>query len=292
MTSAAIRPIHSISSISQTMVVVMSLILLLLVGQAPRSSLAFSPSIIGTVTTDAPCYAKSSTITMATRRGCDHLLLSQHSTISSLSRLNHHQDKVFSSSYSSTTSTSLQMLSDQNNESNSSSSLPVFLDPGTKGGVVVLSILLFLVPILIYQIATGPMGLDEVTVGRDIGVGFSVVTMLLWGSTYIFRVATKDMTYAKQLKDYEAPPVDYCVLLSAAEVASVAIVIVSCHLPLQTTRSDLKTFAPHVAPLRGNLCRQIIFRTRTWEHFTANPMNRPRCSPTMHRGRLLPITTP
>ena len=34
-------------------------------------------------------------------------------------------------------------------------------------------------------------------------MGFSVFTMLLWGSTYIFRVATKDMTYAKQLKDYE-----------------------------------------------------------------------------------------
>lgn len=68
---------------------------------------------------------------------------------------------------------------------------------------MVLSILLFLLPILLYQIATGPMGLDEVTVGRNIGVGFSVVTMLLWGSTYIFRVATKDMTYAKQLKDYE-----------------------------------------------------------------------------------------
>ena len=101
------------------------------------------------------------------------------------------------------------MMSNQNNnESNlastsTSSSLPVFLDPGTKGGVVVLSILLFLLPILLYQIATGPMGLDEVTVGRNIGVGFSVVTMLLWGSTYIFRVATKDMTYAKQLKDYE-----------------------------------------------------------------------------------------
>jgi hypothetical protein len=104
--------------------------------------------------------------------------------------------------------TTLQMMSNQNNSdgnsaSSSSSSLPVFLDPGTKGGVVVLSILLFLLPILLYQIATGPMGLDEVTVGRNIGVGFSVITMLLWGSTYIFRVATKDMTYAKQLKDYE-----------------------------------------------------------------------------------------
>ena len=36
-----------------------------------------------------------------------------------------------------------------------------------------------------------------------IGVGFTVFTTVLWVSTYIFRVATKDMTYAKQLKDYE-----------------------------------------------------------------------------------------
>jgi hypothetical protein len=71
------------------------------------------------------------------------------------------------------------------------------------GGAVVLSILLFLIPIVIYQISTNVFGADEIEAGRNIGVGFSVVTMLLWGSTYIFRVATKDMTYAKQLKDYE-----------------------------------------------------------------------------------------
>ena len=88
--------------------------------------------------------------------------------------------------------------------SDEKSSLPVFLDPGTKGGVVVLSIVLFVIPIIAYNVATGPLfGLDEIEVGRDIGVGFSVLTMLLWGSTYIFRVATKDMTYARQLKDYE-----------------------------------------------------------------------------------------
>mmetsp|Transcript_25678 Transcript_25678/g.54246 ORF Transcript_25678/g.54246 Transcript_25678/m.54246 type:complete len:195 (-) Transcript_25678:286-870(-) len=96
--------------------------------------------------------------------------------------------------------TSLQMS--EQNESNQSS-LPVFLDPGTKGGALVLSLILFVIPIIIYQVATGVFGMDEVEVGRDLGVGFSVITMLLWGSTYIFRVATKDMTYAKQLKDYE-----------------------------------------------------------------------------------------
>ena len=91
-------------------------------------------------------------------------------------------------------------MSEQNE---SRSNLPVFLDPGTKGGAVVLSIILFIIPIVIYQVATGVFGVDEIEAGRDIGVGFSVITMLLWGSTYIFRVATKDMTYAKQLKDYE-----------------------------------------------------------------------------------------
>ena len=54
-----------------------------------------------------------------------------------------------------------------------------------------------------YSVATGPMGMDEIEVGRNIGVGFTVFTTVLWGASYIFRVATKDMTYAKQLKDYE-----------------------------------------------------------------------------------------
>ena len=92
-------------------------------------------------------------------------------------------------------------MSEQNESQKSN--LPVFLDPGTKGGAVVLSLILFVIPIVIDQVATGVFGVDEIEAGRDIGVGFSVVTMLLWGSTYIFRVATKDMTYAKQLKDYE-----------------------------------------------------------------------------------------
>jgi len=83
------------------------------------------------------------------------------------------------------------------------SSLPVFLDPGTKGGAVVLSILLFVTPLVGYQVAVGPFGMDEIEAGRNIGTGFTVFTMLLWGGSYIFRVATKDMTYAKQLKDYE-----------------------------------------------------------------------------------------
>lgn len=91
----------------------------------------------------------------------------------------------------------------EQNNNESKSSLPVFLDPGTKGGAVVLSLLLFIAPIILYNVVTGVFGVDEIEAGRDIGVGFTAFATLLWGSTYIFRVATKDMTYAKQLKDYE-----------------------------------------------------------------------------------------
>eukprot|EP00577_Skeletonema_sp_RCC1716_P026789 CAMPEP_0113394950 /NCGR_PEP_ID=MMETSP0013_2-20120614/12864_1 /TAXON_ID=2843 ORGANISM="Skeletonema costatum, Strain 1716" /NCGR_SAMPLE_ID=MMETSP0013_2 /ASSEMBLY_ACC=CAM_ASM_000158 /LENGTH=187 /DNA_ID=CAMNT_0000278989 /DNA_START=62 /DNA_END=625 /DNA_ORIENTATION=- /assembly_acc=CAM_ASM_000158 len=106
---------------------------------------------------------------------------------------------AFKESGSRTKSTSSSSSLNMSEKSN----LPVFLDPGTKGGAIVLSLILFVIPIVIYQVATGVFGVDEIEAGRDIGVGFSVITMLLWGSTYIFRVATKDMTYAKQLKDYE-----------------------------------------------------------------------------------------
>lgn len=83
------------------------------------------------------------------------------------------------------------------------SKLPMLLDPGTKGGALFLSFLLFMVPIIVYQIVTGAFGVDGIEAGKWIGVGFTFFTTVLWVSTYIFRVATKDMTYAKQLKDYE-----------------------------------------------------------------------------------------
>jgi len=50
---------------------------------------------------------------------------------------------------------------------------------------------------------TEVFGVDGIEAGKWIGVGFTFFTTVLWVSTYIFRVATKDMTYAKQLKDYE-----------------------------------------------------------------------------------------
>lgn len=150
-----------------------------LLGQAQQGTLAF-----------APAKTTSSTSVASMRH------ISQSSFRSTPSIFNTMDNNNRESSPS---TTSLYMSSEQNNES----SLPVFLDPGTKGGAIVLSILLFIIPIILYQFVTGVLGVDEIEAGRDIGVGFSVLTMIAWGATYIFRVATKDMTYAKQLKDYE-----------------------------------------------------------------------------------------
>ncbi len=75
------------------------------------------------------------------------------------------------------------------------SNLPMLLDPGTKGGALFLSLVLFIVPIIGYEIATIGFGVDGIEAGKWIGVGFTFFTTVLWVGTYIFRVATKDMTY-------------------------------------------------------------------------------------------------
>lgn len=97
---------------------------------------------------------------------------------------NTHQDALFSS-------TRLNMATEEGGGSN----LPMLLDPGTKGGALFLSLVLFLVPIGIYEFGTLVLGWDGIDAGRYIGVGFVVFTTVLWTATYILRVATKDMTY-------------------------------------------------------------------------------------------------
>mmetsp|Transcript_8562 Transcript_8562/g.11300 ORF Transcript_8562/g.11300 Transcript_8562/m.11300 type:complete len:195 (+) Transcript_8562:229-813(+) len=99
--------------------------------------------------------------------------------------------------------TSLNAESGNNSPAENSNKLPIWLDPGTKGGAVFLSLLLFIAPIIVNNVVLAVTDLDPLDVGVTIGVGFTVFATLGWVSTYIFRVATKDMTYAKQLKDYE-----------------------------------------------------------------------------------------
>ena len=95
-----------------------------------------------------------------------------------------------SQTFTGTRTTSLAMSSE-----NQESSLPFWLDPNTKGGVIVLSIVLLILPFIGYNIVTGIFGVDEVEAGKCIGVGFTAIGTFAWVATYIFRVATKDMTY-------------------------------------------------------------------------------------------------
>lgn len=81
------------------------------------------------------------------------------------------------------------------------SGLPFWLDPGTRGGAVFLSLVLFLLPLIGYSVVTSVFGVDEVEAGKWIGVGFTATASFLWVATYIFRVATKDMTYVSWSMD-------------------------------------------------------------------------------------------
>ena len=81
--------------------------------------------------------------------------------------------------------------------------VPFILDIGTKGGVVFYGILGTVLPFIAYGYLTGPGGMDVVAAGNIILVGYVGLATVGWTASYVFRVANKDMTYAKQLKDYE-----------------------------------------------------------------------------------------
>lgn len=80
--------------------------------------------------------------------------------------------------------------------------ISAWLNINTRGGVLVWCAILTIIPIAAYAYFVST-GLEETTVGAYVGALFVLLTMVAWASTYIFRVATKDMTYAKQLRDYE-----------------------------------------------------------------------------------------
>lgn len=80
--------------------------------------------------------------------------------------------------------------------------ISAWLNINTRGGVLVWCAILIVIPVAAYAYFVST-GLEETTVGAYVGALFVLLTMVAWASTYIFRVATKDMTYAKQLRDYE-----------------------------------------------------------------------------------------
>jgi Protein of unknown function (DUF3007) len=88
-------------------------------------------------------------------------------------------------------------MSSSPEEGKSDNNKPFFLDPGTKGGALFYMTALFVIPYLVYQVLVAS-GMDEIQTGIVIGVGFTILSTLIWSSTYLFRVATKDMTYVRQ----------------------------------------------------------------------------------------------
>lgn len=80
--------------------------------------------------------------------------------------------------------------------------LPWFVDPGTYGGVIVLTILGLTVPFVVYAglIATG---LDPEQTGVAMSGILVVGSIILWTFSYVFRVFSKNMTYGEQLRRYE-----------------------------------------------------------------------------------------
>lgn len=157
--------------------------LVVLLGPVPQSASAFSPSL-----TSSPSARQLS----RPRAPCSPTTLAFSPSTATTKQCNNHGRHSRAISQLSLSEPGKNQLK-----------LPVLLDPGTKGGAVVLSLILFILPIIFYQVITTVFGVDEIEAGRDIGVGFTVLLTIAWGATYIFRVATKDMTYAKQLKDYE-----------------------------------------------------------------------------------------
>jgi len=87
-------------------------------------------------------------------------------------------------------------------EGTEESKLPWYFDPGTYGGVLVLTVLGLTVPFLIYS-ALISLGIDSNRLGVAMSGVFVVGSIILWTLSYVFRVFNKEMTYGTQLKNYE-----------------------------------------------------------------------------------------
>lgn len=59
--------------------------------------------------------------------------------------------------------------------------------------------LIFLCSFIVHQF----VGVDPLQAGNAVQLIFVLALTIGWISSYMFRVANKDMTYAQQLKDYE-----------------------------------------------------------------------------------------
>lgn len=79
---------------------------------------------------------------------------------------------------------------------------PWFVDPGTYGGVIVLTILGLTVPFVVYA-GLVSAGLDPEQTGVAMSGILVIGSIILWTLSYVFRVFSKNMTYGEQLRRYE-----------------------------------------------------------------------------------------
>eukprot|EP00466_Bigelowiella_natans_P000379 jgi/Bigna1/84909/estExt_fgenesh1_pg.C_10342 len=116
----------------------------------------------------------------------------------------------------------------QENEVGEPQPLPWYFDVGTKGGALVVPIFTVVFPLAIYyglqangkadlvvtKASNEPLALTWKTVPRTILMSaekagpwasflYLFGGLMAWTFTYLYRVATKNMTYVQQLKDYE-----------------------------------------------------------------------------------------
>ncbi|CEM05143.1 unnamed protein product [Vitrella brassicaformis CCMP3155] len=75
--------------------------------------------------------------------------------------------------------------------------------PLTRGNVILGTLFLSIAPFFLYSYILETTGMDEFDLQRWFGVGAVGVATLIWTLTYVFRVYSKDTTYARQLRDYE-----------------------------------------------------------------------------------------
>lgn len=83
-------------------------------------------------------------------------------------------------------------------------SWPKYLRPDTNGGAIGLTTLSVVLPLIIYSLLVQYSGIDSIRVGQIFIVGYVGIGTVAWTLSYVLRVATKDTTYAQQLKDYES----------------------------------------------------------------------------------------
>jgi hypothetical protein len=80
--------------------------------------------------------------------------------------------------------------------------MPFLPDLNTRGGVLIWGGIITAIPLPVYLLLDSA-GFDSAIFGPPIAVSYIVLLCVGWVASYLYRVANKGMTYAKQLRDYE-----------------------------------------------------------------------------------------